>query len=61
MDTSGFCFKFSVVSVPRQTEMFMMNMEVYNLVPLPVAPQAGGQPVSVVWCAVYNVKGIKNV
>lgn len=67
LSTSGFGCRFSVLAVPRQQEMFMMNMQVYDILPHPVA-SAGGDvlasgngmhPVSVVWCAVFNVKGMR--
>ncbi|MBT3191696.1 MAG: hypothetical protein HN341_03995 [Verrucomicrobia bacterium] len=53
-DTKYGC-KFSVLAVPDRAEMFLMNMRVYNVVPQTSPPTSNTDPVSVIWCAVYNV------
>lgn len=58
---SNYGCRFSVLAVPKRTEMFMMNMQVFDIVPRSITPEAGGRPVSVVWCAVFNLKGLRNV
>jgi len=65
MNISKYGCKFTVLAVPRQTEMFMMNMQVFDIVPHRIEPQriesdATGRPLSVVWCAVFNLKGMHN-
>lgn len=60
MSVSNYGCRFSVLAVPKQPEMFMMNMQVYDVVPQPVGPMSGEQPLTVVWCAVFNVKGARN-
>ncbi len=59
MNGSKYECKFSVLAVPRQSEMFMMNMQVYDIVPHRIESDASGRPLSVVWCAVFNLKGIQ--
>ncbi len=65
MNTSGFECRFSVLTVPNNPEMFMMNMQVYDVVPHRIRDKetsgSGDRPVSVVWCAVFNVKGMRSV
>ncbi len=62
MKTSGFNCSFSVLTLTQKPDMFMMNMQVFNVVPHAVQKipddWSGEKPVSVVWCAVFNVKGI---
>ena len=60
MNISKYGCKFSVLAVPRQTEMFMMNMQVFDIVPHRIESDATGRPLSVVWCAVFNLKGMHN-
>jgi len=60
MNISNYDCKFSVLAVPRQTEMFMMNMQVYDIVPHSIESDSAGRPLSVVWCAVFNLKGMRN-
>ncbi len=57
MNDSKYACKFSVLAVPRQSGMFMMNMQVYDIVPHSIESDAEGRPLSVVWCAVFNLKG----
>lgn len=58
MNGSKYECKFSVLAVPRQSEMFMMNMQVYDIVPHSIESDSEGHPLSVVWCAVFNLKGL---
>jgi len=51
---------FSVLAVPEREDMFLMNMRVYDVVPQRIEPQSDAEPVSVVWCAVYNVSQLEN-
>lgn len=69
MRVSSFGCRFSVLAAPSHPEMFMMNMQVYDVLPHPVVPSDGDysatpgdalRPVSVVWCAVFNVKGVRH-
>lgn len=54
--------RFSVLAVPKQTGMFMMNMQVYDVLPRRIETDvADGSPVSVVWCAVFNLKGLRKI
>ena len=39
--------------------MFMMNMQVYDIVPHSIESDSSGRPLSVVWCAVFNLKGMQ--
>jgi len=71
MNVSQFKCSFSVLAAPRHPEMFMMNMQVYDVHPCPVASGGGdarstapaevSHPISVVWCAVFNTKGMRSV
>jgi hypothetical protein len=47
--------KFSVIAIPENTNMFLMNMRVYDVVPHKIEPTADNEPVSIIWCAVYNI------
>ena len=51
--------KFSVMAVPERGDMFLMNTRVYDVVPHKVPPTSGGDPVAVVWCAVYNISQLE--
>ena len=57
MNASNYTCKFSVLAIPKQSNMFMMNMRVYDIVPHAVESGDDGRPVSVVWCAVFNLAG----
>ena len=59
MNVSNYGCKFSVLAVPKHTEMFMMNMAVYDVVPHSIESNIEGHPVSVVWCAVFNLASLK--
>jgi len=59
LNDSKYACKFSVLAVPRQTGMFMMNMQVYDIVPHSIESDSSGRPLSVVWCAVFNLKGMQ--
>lgn len=64
MTPSGFDTRFSVVAIPDHPEMFMMNMQVFNVFPAPVEQSDlsdDASPDSMVWCAVFTLKGIKKV
>jgi hypothetical protein len=55
MDTSRYGCKFSVLAVPERENMFLMNMRVYDIVPHRIEQESGSDPLSVIWCAVYNM------
>jgi len=62
MKSSSFEARFSVVCVPENPSMFMMNMQVFQIKPvksLEGAPQ--GEPQAVVWCAVFQPSGIRKI
>ena len=51
--------KFSVIAVPERSDMFLMNMRVYDVVPPPVKSTSETDPVSAVWCAVYHLNQLE--
>jgi hypothetical protein len=51
--------RFSVLAVPERSDMFLMNMRVYDVIERPVKPTSEVDPVSVIWCAVYNVSQLE--
>ncbi len=59
MKRSKYGSKFSVLAVPERSDMFLMNMRVYDLIERPVTTTADVDPVSVIWCAVYNVSQLE--
>ncbi len=54
IETTYTC-QFSVHCLPDTPQLFLLNMEVYDVRPVPV-PQtnAGPQPVGTIWCAVFH-------
>jgi hypothetical protein len=55
MKTTGFDCKFSVVCLPESPNLFMMNMQVFQVHPLaPASTMDGKDPEATVWCAVYR-------
>jgi hypothetical protein len=58
MNSSKYDCKFSVLAVPRKRDMFIMNMQVFDVVPHKIDSEEPGRPVSVVWAAVFNLQGI---
>ncbi len=64
MKKYGYDCRFSVLAIPNKPDMFMMNMQVYDVVAQRVMPEKltadeVSKPVSVVWCAVFNTKGLR--
>ncbi len=48
---------FSVLVPKGRKDLFFLNMRVYEIMPQMSGQQSqDGEPVSVIWCAVYNEK-----
>jgi len=46
---------FSVVCLPENPNLFMLNMQVYEVRPdQPLGQKVRGEPQAIVWCAVYQ-------
>lgn len=60
--TSNFRCQFNVLAIPKEPKMFMLNMQVFEVHPyMPVVQQSEfSDRVATVWCAVFNMKAIKN-
>jgi hypothetical protein len=56
MKENPFGCKFSVIAMPRRSDVFLMNMRVYDVVPHRLEASTSNDPLSVVWCAVYQTK-----
>ncbi len=59
MSKTKYGCKFSVLAVPEHANMFLMNMRVYDIMPHKIEPQSDTDPLSVIWCAVYNVGALE--
>jgi hypothetical protein len=56
MQTSSFDTRFSVVCLPENPRLFMLNMQVFHIEPSVSAKVAQGEerPDAMVWCAIYQ-------
>ncbi len=61
MNKTKYGCKFSVLAVPERENMFLMNMRVYDVVPHRLDPKSGSDPLSVIWCAVYDVSAVEKL
>jgi len=63
MKTSLFDTQFSVVCLPENPSLFMMNMQVFHIERHPSADHAEKQktPEAIVWCAVFQRPVIKKL
>jgi len=55
VNRSKYGCEFSVLTVPERSGMLLMNMRVYDVVEAPSKPSSDKDPMSVIWCAVYNM------
>ncbi len=56
MNENTFGCQFSVIAMPRRSDIFLMNMRVYDVVPHRIEASIPNEPLSVIWCAVYKVR-----
>ena len=62
MRSSSYDTRFSVICLPENTHVFMMNMQVYEVRPLPSGEKSVfGEPHAMVWCAVFQRPVIKKL
>lgn len=63
MKMSSFGTRFSVVCLPENPRMFMLNMQVFNIekAPSPEPAARAGKPQAMVWCAVFQGPVIKKL
>lgn len=63
MKMSSFDTKFSVVCLPENPRMFMLNMQVFNIEKVSAAHKEAkeGEPEAMVWCAVFQRPFIKKL
>ncbi len=62
MKPSAFETKFSVVCLPENTNLFMMNMQVFEIRESErVREKSDREPQSMVWCAVFQRPVIKKI
>jgi hypothetical protein len=59
MERMTYRSKFSVMADPSRGDMFLINTRVYDVVPYKLPPTSDGDPVAVVWCAVYNMSQLE--
>ena len=62
MRPSSYDTRFSVVCLPENTSLFMMNMQVFEIRPSqPPHSEVPGEPQAIVWCAVFQRPAIKKL
>ncbi len=60
MNASSYSTRFSVVCLPENPRLFMMNMQVFQIQPATAPLDANmSKPEAIVWCAVFQGPVIK--
>ena len=61
MKTFPYTSRFSVVCVPEQPQLFMLNMQVYEVLNTDPGSAPKEVPQAVVWCAVHRRFDLKKI